>query len=309
MVRNLLCNYPPKPCNLPFLKSFSRNGNVITRGYQAWEPLQLSMHLKDPSGPSPSAAAASSNWVSSLVNAIWEQRVSFLEKTAASARPRSLAVLTDCAKNSAVFTDLAAPRSLPPGACSSQGIEAQIVGHGAAVAKVHLARTSSSKMPERVAWAEFDSVPAPKDEVIDPSRPLTTDLYLVVKDAEGGDVCITEVPLTIDGDLFSSEPQETDPEGNPLWRKIGPQDIQVGSTADAECMFMPASIYTDSTGSLGVSKRIVITALYFRVPDSAAPAPVLSEPPPILSRAATVTVLAGMKRDRSGTVKVTESDD
>ena len=297
LIRGLQTNFPPKPCNLPFNKKFEREGNVISGGYLAWEPLQLSMHVKDPAGPSAAALDASSEWVSRLVSSIWEQRAICLDKIPAGSRPRSQAVLRDCAKSAAIFTDLVIPRATPVGGCSTFGVEAQIVGHGTAVSKVHLARTSSSKMPERVAWADYLSVPVPEGPE-DPSDAITTELYLVVKNASGEDACVTQVPLTEDGGLFSDSPRCMSLLGEPLWRKVGPQDILPGSMADAECMLLPASIFTDSLGGVGVSKRLV----YFRVPEHATSIKKgATERPEMLSRDETEKVFAGMKRAREST--------
>ena len=299
MLRGLLCNYPPKPCNMPYNKKGTREGNVITGGYEAWEPLQLSMHLSNPLGPSTAAQDASNAWVSKLVSSIWEQRVSFLEKVPAASKPRSQAVLRDCAKTAAIFTDLVVPRSLAPGACSTLGVDAQIVGHGCSVLKTHLARTSSTKMPERVAWADYAIIPAtPPGELECPSTSLTTELFLVVKDASGADACVSQVPWHEDGALLSSSPRMMTDEGEAMWRKVGPQDILQGSIADAECMLMPVSVFTDSMGVVGISKRLVITALFFRVPDVVAPTKVGSYFPTVMAREATEEVFAGMKRAR-----------
>ena len=298
MIRGLMCNYAPKPCNMPANKNFTREGNVILGGYEAWEPLQLSMHVLNPMGPSTTQRNASDAWVSKVVSSIWDQRVALLEKVPAASKPRSQAVLRDCAKAASLFTDLVTPRTLTPDACASVGVDAQIVGHGREVLKVHLARTASAKMPERVAWADFALRAAARTgEAPDVTTSLCTELFLVVKDAAGNDACVSEVPWYEDGAIVSSSPRMLDDEGNPLWRKLGPQDILPGSVADAECSMMPISIFTDSTGAMGISKRLVVTALFFRVPNAAS-APKAEPFPSVLSRDAVEEVFAGMKRAR-----------
>jgi hypothetical protein len=288
VVEDLVFHYPPKPFGEPVGRT-GRLHNVYVDAYQPWEALQLSAHLKS---PQPGTVAASDDFTMMVAKHVYDNRMTlFVPKN----RPKSLHdLVSERMKYGRLISDIPLPLTLADQGVPLTGIDLSIVGWGSSVHKAHMVRTSSLKMPERVAYASFHPVSAgPKPEGL-----FVTDLVLVAPRnknaaADDEDVCITEVPWRQDGSLYGSSPIIYDDAGAPMWRKIGPQDIVSGSTGAAKFDLRGAPNLYKKEGTL--NKRVQVSTLYFRRPATVKPRAAPGVPGHTASRTETLDILNALE--------------
>ena len=260
VVRRLTFNYAPKPASLPINKTRIRDGDAYTAGaYSSWEPLQMSAHLSSEDVMDGDLWKAAVDYETVALKYLWDNRVAVFP----TQRPKLPAELNSKRFDYArLITDIGAPRDAVPDA-PTKGIEYSVVGWGDAVDRAVVVYTGNAAYPERIGWATY----APKKagpELLGGGK--HTKFWLVLPNTVLGTQFIEEVPWTEDGELNTDSPVKRDAKGEPMWRKVGPQDVKKGSTGDV-VLEHRALTTSDTTGA--VNKKMVAKAIFFSLPQAA----------------------------------------
>lgn len=282
MLYDLLLYFVPKPFGPPAAKETAqRKGNVYYDAYLPYEGISLTAHIR--AADLPSYKPVSEEYTRSISQLLWDARKDVWTK--ASVMPRSLAAVVDKCKYAKLLTDVGAPSEQPAEELAPLGFELSIAGCGAAVHKAYMTSRVSptSRHGERVAYATYS--PQPAADAVEEGVTVTK-FYLVVPAPPGSKyshAAISRVPWREDGSLYTSAVKKGK-DGEDLWRKIGPQDITPGTTADA--MIEDRTLSANKSDA-SVGKRLTILELYLK----RAPARPSTRPPPPKSLSATDVIL------------------